>query len=81
MISRISSGIVKALLKNNIIEVDENEIYQYGIEMVISTIVMIFIVLGCGLMFGELISSVVFFLLFALIRSSSDCTFLDNSSI
>lgn len=58
MISRISSGIVKALLKNNIIEVDENEIYQYGIEMVISTIVMIFIVLGCGLMFGELISSV-----------------------
>ena len=39
MISRISSGIVKALLKNNIIEVDENEIYQYGIEMVISTIV------------------------------------------
>ena len=71
MISRISSGIVKALLKNNIIEVDENEIYQYGIEMAISTIVMIFIVLGCGLMFGELIPSVVFFLLFALIRSSS----------
>jgi accessory gene regulator B len=71
MIPRISSGIVRMLLRNKIIKADENEIYQYGLEMVLSTAIMLLIVLGCGLIFGELISSILFFIIFALIRSSS----------
>jgi accessory gene regulator B len=71
MISRISSGIVGLLLKNNIIESDDIEVYQYGFEMILSTLVMLIIVLVCGLIFREIILSVVFFILFALVRSSS----------
>lgn len=71
MIPRISSGIVSSLLRNKIIETDESEIYQYGFEMVLSTIVMALIVLSIGLIFEEVVSSVLFFILFALIRTSS----------
>lgn len=71
MISRISSRIVKALIENNIIKTEENEIYQFGIEMVISTTIVILIVLSCGIIFRDLISSIVFFIIFAFIRSSS----------
>ena len=71
MIPRISSGIVSSLLRNKIIKTDESEIYQYGFEMVLSTIVMALIVLSCGLIFREVTSSVLFFILFALIRTSS----------
>ena len=71
MIARISSRIVKALIENSIIETEENEVYQYGIEMVISTTIVILIVLCCGILFGELLSSIVFFIVFAFVRSSS----------
>lgn len=71
MISKTSSGIVRILLKNKIIEAEDNEVYQYGFEMILSTIVMFLIVLVFGLLLGEMISSFAFFILFALIRSSS----------
>jgi len=71
MISKISFRIVRILLRNNIIEADDDEIYQYGFEMILSTLVMLLIVLACGFIFGEMISSIVFFIMFALVRSSS----------
>lgn len=71
MIPRLSSRIVNVFIRNHIIEEAEAEIYQYGLEMVLSTAVNILIVLCCGLVFGELISAVLFFIMFAWIRSSS----------
>lgn len=71
IISRISSRIVRILLRNNIIEANDDEIYHYGFEMILSTAVMLLIVLACGFIFEEMLSSIVFFIMFALVRSSS----------
>lgn len=71
MIPKLSSRIVKELIRNEIIHEEESEIYEYGMDMVLSTLVNLLIVLIVGLAFGELISAIIFFVLFALIRSSS----------
>lgn len=71
MIRKTADKIVSLLQLNSIIKNDDREIYQYGIEIIISTLINIFIDIAIGLLFNELISAIIFFILFALIRSSS----------
>lgn len=71
MISRMVSRITLALKRNQIIPEDEIEIYQYGLEMIASTIVNCLIVVVIGMIMKELLAAVLFFIMFAIIRSCS----------
>lgn len=71
MISRMVSRITLALKRNQIIPEDEIEIYQYGLEMIASTIVNCLIVVVLGIIMKELLAAVLFLIMFAIIRTSS----------
>lgn len=71
MIPAFASRIVVLLQKNQVIQKGEMEIYQYGLEMIVSTIVNLLLLLLIGVLFHELFSAVLFFCLFVLIRQKS----------
>ncbi|MDE6021536.1 MAG: accessory gene regulator B family protein [Ruminococcus sp.] len=71
MIAKLASKMTMALKHNKIILENEFEIYQYGLEMIISTIINCAIVVLCGVLLNEILAAALFFILFALIRSSS----------
>lgn len=56
------SKITLILKRNQIILDDEIEIYQYGLEMIVSTIVNCVIVVVFGIIMKELLAAVLFFL-------------------
>lgn len=71
MLVKIASKITWILHRNNIISEDESEVYQYGLEMILSTILNCMIVLLVGALTHELLAAAMFFIIFALVRSSS----------
>ena len=71
MLVKIASKLTLILHRNNIISEDETEIYQYGLEMILSTILNCMIVLLLGALMNEPLAAVIFFIIFALVRSSS----------
>lgn len=85
MIAKIASKITNTLKYNKIISENELEVYQYGLEMLISTVINCIIVTLFGLFLHELLAAAIFFIIFALIRSSSGgyhaCTYLKCNSL
>lgn len=71
MLVKIASKITLILHHNNIISDDETEVYQYGLEMILSTILNCIIVLLLGALMNEILAAIIFFIIFALVRSSS----------
>ena len=69
MISELSSQIVATLLNNKIITYKQKDIYQYGFEILISSVITFLIVLVCGCVFNCIIPSFIFFVLFVILRS------------
>lgn len=68
MISLLSKSIALFLLKREIIDSEEIEIYEYGFELMIATVIGLGLVMLSGLIIGEFISSVIFYTFFVLIR-------------
>lgn len=68
MIVWVSNYLVRLLLKNDIIEVDKIEIYQYGYEIMISTIITFVIVLISGILLNCLPAALLYFGIFAVLR-------------
>ena len=69
MISQISFGIVDLLVNNKIIEVKQVQIYQYGFEILISSIFTCLIALLCGVILKCLFAAILYFFVFAILRS------------
>ena len=68
MISKISSGIVDLLVNNNIIEVEQVQIYQYGFEIFTSSILTFLIAFLCGIALKCVFAAFLYFILFAILR-------------
>lgn len=69
MISVLSNHITHYLLKKSVISDEDKELYDYGIFMMMSYIVFFIISLLFGLIFKIPFSSIIFYLVFCLIRN------------
>ncbi len=69
MIQNVASHIVELLVKNQIIEFDQIDTYQYGFEIFFSSLITCLITLLCGIVFQCFIASIIYFVLFALLRT------------
>lgn len=69
MISGIASFIVDVLLKNKIIDNSSEDIYQYGFEIMISSVLTFMLAITCGLVFKCLLASLIYFSIFAVLRT------------
>lgn len=69
MITELSSQVVATLLNNEIISYEQKDIYQYGFEILISSLITFFIVFICGCIFNCIIPSLIYFALFVILRS------------
>lgn len=69
MITSAASFIVDILLRNKIIENSSEDIYQYGFEIMISSVLTFMLALSCGIVFKCLLASLIYFLIFAVLRS------------
>lgn len=69
MITSIAQSIASYLIRNKIIESEKLDIYIYGFEIMISTIVSILVGLVLGIVFSQLTETIVFLLIFVLLRS------------
>lgn len=71
MIERLSEYILKFISDNTDIDDNISEVYQYGIEITVSSILNILLVIFFGLITGDVIRSAVFLASFIPIRSYS----------
>lgn len=69
MISNLSSCIVRLLIRNNVISGDEFDIYQYGFEIFISSIITFSITIICGLIFHCMFAVLIYFCIFVILRT------------
>ena len=68
MIHRLSKMIADFLLGKNVISKENIDIYVYGYETIILGIIDLFIIITVGLIFDQLISMLIFFIMFISIR-------------
>lgn len=68
MIKWLSNYMVYVLLKNEIIETEKIRVYQYGYEIILSTIITFIIVLISGIILNCLPAALLYFLIFAVMR-------------
>lgn len=68
MITSLAQYITGILYKNNIIDSKMLDIYIYGFEVIVSGFVSIFIGLALGFIFAQIPESIVFLIVFILIR-------------
>lgn len=69
MISAVASGIVEILIRHDIIKIQQASVYQYGLEILISSMLTCCITVMSGLLFHCLAASLLYFLMFAVLRS------------
>ena len=68
MIHLLSMSIADYLFHRKIITIDKYPVYQYGLEMIISTILGVVLVLLCGVLTGSILHAIIFYLLFVTLR-------------
>ena len=71
MLKFLSEDLTLILLKNKIIEIEDRDIYIYGLEIILSTIVTTLILLFTGIILNKLILTLVFILVFMILRPYS----------
>lgn len=68
MNEKLSSMITNFLLYHNIIQEEDKEIYQYGYETLLYSVVQTFVLLLLGGILGKWIESITFIIVFATLR-------------
>lgn len=68
MISKLSKRISLFLCRKGVVKAEESEIYQYGFEIIVSTLIGFFIAVILGIAFHVAWLSIVYYLIFAVIR-------------
>lgn len=69
MISKLSKLITKKLLKRNIISEDDEELYDYGLFIMISYVAFFIIAMLFGIALNIPFSSILFYISFCLVRN------------
>ena len=69
MISKLSNRITQKLLKRNVIPEEDQELYAYGLFMIISYTAFFMIAIVFGVILNITFSSIIFFISFCLIRN------------
>lgn len=69
MITKISAKLVDAFCKASIIEDHDKELYMYGTYILLSKMFYFFVALIVGILLGVTLESIVFFVMFNLLRS------------
>lgn len=73
MIASASKKISKILFQKNIINENEQEICQYGLEIILSTSVGILLIVLIGIIMHLLVESIVFYSVFVGVRFFTEC--------
>ena len=68
MIHRLSLEIADYLFYKKIITIEKYEVYSYGLEMLISAVMGAVLILVCGILTNSFVRSIIFYLLFVVIR-------------
>lgn len=68
MISFLSNRLADFLCKKNIVPCEEKEIYVYGYEIIISTVIGAVLVFVTAVLLGRIPEAIVFFLIFVITR-------------
>lgn len=71
MINRIAAGLTNFICKNTKIEPDMVDVYKYGVEITLSSILNIFWIIFFSLILSDIISGIIFLLGFILLKSFS----------
>lgn len=66
---KISQGILSFICRNMQVDDEMAEVYKYGIEILISSLINFLLILMSSLILGDLIAGIVFMTLFILLRS------------
>ena len=69
MINAFAKIVTDFFLENRVIDSDDAETYQYGNEIIISSIIDLLIVIILGLIYKELLNAALFFISFFLLRT------------
>lgn len=69
MIKRISLKIANFIFKNAKLDTEMFEVYKYGVEITISSLLNIFWIIAASVVLSDVISGVVFLAVFILLRS------------
>lgn len=69
MLTKLSQIIVDFFVKEDVVSEEQREIYQYGIELSVSTLMGLFIVLAIGVLSRRFTESVIFYIVFCLTRA------------
>lgn len=69
MISKISTLISNQLVKHKIISEDAQDVYNYGVEIIISSFIGFIIVVLVGIIFKALLQAMIFYVIFVALRS------------
>lgn len=68
MIHRLSKALTNFLANKKILPCEEIEVYEYGFELLISSVIGFLIVLVSGLIFNNLLKSMLFYFIFVTVR-------------
>ena len=66
---KLSQSIVDFICRNMQVDDDMADVYKYGIEVLISSLVNLLLILISGLLLGDIIAGLVFMIMFILLRS------------
>lgn len=69
MIDLLSSKISSKFVEHKIITEDMVDIYKYGVEITISSIIGFILILIIGLIFKSLMQALIFYIIFIILRS------------
>lgn len=69
MLTNLCQIIVDFFIKEDIVSEEQRDVYQYGVELSISTLIGLFIVLAIGVLNGRFTESVIFYIVFCLTRA------------
>lgn len=69
MLTNLCQIIVDFFVKEDIVPEEQREVYQYGVELSVSTLIGLFIVLAIGVLNGRFTESVIFYIVFCLTRA------------
>lgn len=68
-IEKISQSVVAFICRNMQVDDEMTEVYKYGIEIIVSSLINFLLILISSLILGDLLAGIVFMTLFVLLRS------------
>ncbi len=69
MIARLATLILEFIYTHSDLSPDIKDIYQYGIEITLSSVMNIVLVIGFSLILGDITAGILFLLIFIFVRS------------